>query len=159
MRILHVSDLHASTGDDADQRAIVDAALDDITVRDRETSVDLIAFSGDLGFDGTPTALDRGRSLLLEPLAERLPSRPLVVVPGNHDVNRARISGILETGLRQTLDSRIAVAEVMSGEDLAPATARLDDWRRFETQWYGDGGRSQLVLWHERSACQSPGRL
>ena len=95
-----------------------------------------MVFSGDLGADGTAAAFQSGKTLLLEPLKERLPSRPIVIVPGNHDVNRARISNIVETGLRETLVTRATVADLISGEDFAAATARLQDWWEFEARWY-----------------------
>jgi 3',5'-cyclic AMP phosphodiesterase CpdA len=59
MRVLHISDLHASSTVDADQEEIVAAALSDIRSRDREVSIDLVVFSGDLAFDGSAESLKR----------------------------------------------------------------------------------------------------
>jgi hypothetical protein len=139
MRVLHISDLHATGTDEPDQREIVEAALADITTQDQEQRVDLVIFSGDLGFDGTPETFERGRALLLQPLSERLPGRPIALVPGNHDINRDRISQFLEKGLQETLKTRGAVADLLNAPaDLEQATARLEDWREFETAWYDD---------------------
>ena len=74
MRLLHLSDLHARTASDKDQTEIVEATLDDLTKMHRERAIDLVVFSGDLAFDGTSAAFDRGRVLLLDALAERLPA-------------------------------------------------------------------------------------
>jgi 3',5'-cyclic AMP phosphodiesterase CpdA len=85
MRVLHLSDLHAPAADDADQREIVEAVLEDVTAMDREIRIEVVVFSGDLGADGTAATFQSGKTLLLEPLKERLPSRPIVIVPGNHE--------------------------------------------------------------------------
>jgi hypothetical protein len=102
-----------------------------------------VVFSGDLAYDGTAEALSRGKAVLLDPLQEALPDRPLIVVPGNHDVDRSRINSIMETGLQHSLEDREAVnGLVRSGSDLAQAIERLGAWKEFETEWYA-GARAE----------------
>lgn len=137
MRILHISDLHVRATGEADQDALVAAALMDIRERDRETQIDLVVFAGDLSFDGTAESLALGRALLLDPITEALPDRRVVLVPGNHDVNRHRISRIVEAGLHETLTSREAIAELFTNPDeLGQAVSRLEEWQAFERAWY-----------------------
>jgi 3',5'-cyclic AMP phosphodiesterase CpdA len=139
MRIVHLSDLHASTKGDRDQDEIVKAVLEDVSARDAEQRIDIAVFSGDLAFDGTAEGFARGRELLLDPLAERLPGRPIVLVPGNHDVNLGRINGIFEAGLQQTLRDRETVAALQtSAAEVAQATDRLSDWEDFDAAWDGN---------------------
>jgi predicted MPP superfamily phosphohydrolase len=136
MRIAHLSDLHASAEEDADQKEIAQAVLDDLVEQDHDTRLDLFVFSGDLAFDGTSGALRTGRSLLLDPLVDRFPGRPVVVVPGNHDVNRTRIDPLYEAGLQAVLKAREDVNKVLDNEEgLAKAAARLGEWNEFQADW------------------------
>lgn len=73
LRVLHVSDLHAGTREEpeveADLRALVD-----------ETEPELVVATGDLTHRNRPAEQARAAALL------RSLERPLLVVPGNHDI-------------------------------------------------------------------------
>jgi len=73
LRLLHVSDLHAGTLEEpeveADLRALV-----------HETGAELVVATGDLTHRNRPAEHERAARLL------RSLERPLVVVPGNHDI-------------------------------------------------------------------------
>src|SRR4051812_43314650 len=145
MRILHLSDLHAAGPEDLDQSRIVSALIEDLLQQDAERQVDLIVFSGDLAFDGSAEGLRAGQELLLDPLREALPNRPLVVVPGNHDVNRERIDGLLEAGLRETLATREATNRLVADEpEISRARDRLHDWDEFHAALYAADEPEQL---------------
>ena len=81
--------------------------------------------------------------MLRNPLATRSPGRAIIIVPGNHDVDRARINKITESGLRHTLCSREAAASTLaSTEDMTAALARLTPYHAFEAAWYSESGTS-----------------
>ena len=158
VRILHISDLHAKVvpeGDHegaeqerlvalllqqiADQERIVAALLRDVAEQDQATAFDLVIFSGDLAHDGSKRGLERGRELLLDPLRAVLPDRHIVLVSGNHDVDRAAISDVFELGLRQKLVTWEGASEVVrSPSDFAQAIRRLSNWNDFHGEWYVD---------------------
>jgi len=48
MRIVHISDLHASTDEDFGQTRVANALLKDVSKQHQEIPVDLVVFSGDL---------------------------------------------------------------------------------------------------------------
>jgi predicted phosphodiesterase len=134
IRILHTSDLHASLESREGRELIVEAMFVDAEVQAKERPVDLAVFSGDLADEGQPEELDLGRELLLDQITERLDVAPerIVIVPGNHDVNRAEIRGRFERALAEGLTSRAEVEELLADErDLADALQRLTQWQGF----------------------------
>ncbi len=134
IRILHTSDLHASLESREGRELIVEAMLADAEVQAKERPVDLAVFSGDLADKGRPEELDLGRELLLDQLTERLDVTPerIVIVPGNHDVNRAEIRGRFERALAESLTAHAEVEELLADErDLADALQRLAQWQEF----------------------------
>src|ERR1700678_2368096 len=100
MRLLHMSDLHAREGASAAQGLLVEKFLEDVRKQEQEGQIDLVLFSGDCAFDGSSQGLTVAKQLLLEPLATLLPDRPIVLVPGNHDVERGAIDRLQEQGMR-----------------------------------------------------------
>ncbi len=99
-----------------------------------EQPFDLVVFSGDLADKGKSEELDLARALLLDPLVKRLglEKEQIVLAPGNHDVDRDRISKMFELGLASNLQDLAAVeALVDSADELGGAVARLDPWRSF----------------------------
>jgi predicted MPP superfamily phosphohydrolase len=146
VRILHISDLHASSETDSDKREILTAALTDISAEGQRTRFDLVVFSGDLSSDGSAAALVEARRLLLDPLAEMLPGCEVILTPGNHDVNLKRINPTLETGLQHELLNQEVLDALQSDPNrLREATSRLEDWNAFTAEYYaGVGSRSAI---------------
>jgi 3',5'-cyclic AMP phosphodiesterase CpdA len=72
-RILHVSDLHIGKGEPRD----ADAAFVELVER---IDPELVIASGDLSHRGRRTQLEAAAALL------RAPGRPVLAVPGNHDI-------------------------------------------------------------------------
>jgi 3',5'-cyclic AMP phosphodiesterase CpdA len=136
MRVLHVSDLHAKVPTDPDQQQIVSAFLSDVAELEAARRFDFVVFSGDLADDGTSASFRAGREMLLDPLARALPGRPIVLVPGNHDVDRNEISDILELGLQQKIADRKSAAETVRAPEFIDATRRLSEWDRLHSAWY-----------------------
>jgi 3',5'-cyclic AMP phosphodiesterase CpdA len=73
LRVLHVSDLHAGTHEEPE----VEAGLRELV---RSTKPELVVATGDLTHRNRPAEHARAAALL------RSLERPLVVVPGNHDI-------------------------------------------------------------------------
>ena len=73
LRVLHVSDLHAGTREEPE----VEADLVELVQR---TDPEVVLATGDLAHRNTPEQQERAARLL------RSLERPLVVVPGNHDI-------------------------------------------------------------------------
>jgi len=148
LRILHSSDLHARAEAEDDQRLIIQALISDAAARSQERAFDLAVVSGDLAFSGTDGDFDLARRMLLEPLADALdlPLAQVVVVPGNHDVNRDRINRFLERGYSDLLIDRAAVNGLLSEPvELAAATERLTEWNRFHVELYEDDPPEQIA--------------
>jgi predicted MPP superfamily phosphohydrolase len=141
LRILHISDLHASAKGQDDRRRLVQGMLADIAGLSEDSRIDLVVFSGDIAAHGELAEYRLARELLLNPLMAKLeldPSR-IVLVPGNHDINKPQIRDLVERGLINSLDSRDRVNELLdSTRDLADATERLANWRHFVTEFHAD---------------------
>jgi hypothetical protein len=139
MRLLHISDLHAAPKYERDQRKIVSAMLADASERHKESKFDGVIFTGDLGFAGKTEDFALAHELLLKPLMEQLDLTPaeLVLLPGNHDVDRDKVDDIFEAGMSQRLCDRETVNGLLSVPSrLSNATARLETWNEFHADFY-----------------------
>lgn len=139
LRIAHLSDLHAHAISDEDQfgqQRVAESLLEDLSGWNEEAPIDLILFSGDLAFDGTEPALGRGREILLNPLREKFPSVPIILTPGNHDVDRSLIDDVDEIGLAAVLKNREAVqARLDDAQRAGEARKRLGAWDAMVSNW------------------------
>ena len=131
---LHLSDLHcckAKTGWDAAR--VLEALREDLEkLRDEGLSPDLVLFTGDAAFGelpGSPIAdqFDEARRFFdgILKICGLSPER-LFLVPGNHDVNRKKISKRLKVTPSDVLDM-LRDAD----EDWAFSMRRLKDYRAF----------------------------
>jgi 3',5'-cyclic AMP phosphodiesterase CpdA len=75
LRVLQVSDLHAGTREEPEVEG-------DLRTLVAETDPELVVASGDLSHRNTPAQHERAAALL------RSLERPLLVIPGNHDIPR-----------------------------------------------------------------------
>lgn len=143
IRVLHISDLHARAEWRQDQRELASAMLADAEVLAAQRPFDLVVVSGDLAHAGKRDEYAIAHEILLEPLMQRLAlgRESIVLVPGNHDVDRALIDEITELGLAQYLDSRDRVNALLDDETkLAQACRRLEGWEEFRREFYSDEG-------------------
>src|SRR4051794_38177390 len=117
-RLLHISDLHARPAL-ADQAQVLDGAVEDLVRLHSESPIDAVIFSGDLSYSGQDEEFELARRLLIDPLLDALdlPLERLVLVPGNHDVDRGAIEPFQEKGLRDTLVDNESVGNLL--EDVA----------------------------------------
>jgi hypothetical protein len=122
-----------------DQKMLIDGLLDDVQRSARSAPYDLIVFTGDLAATGLRVELDLARQSLIDPLLDRtgLSLDRLIVVPGNHDIDRRKIKDFVETGLQRQLAGRVAVNALMNEPpSVALATERLSDWQEFHQDLY-----------------------
>ncbi len=91
--ILHISDVHFGVGDHSgDQPRIAEQLIE--TVHNDGLSPRLVIFSGDLANMGAPDEFKIGEHWLKRLLRPEW-NATLIVVPGNHDVERARTTRLL----------------------------------------------------------------
>jgi predicted MPP superfamily phosphohydrolase len=131
MRILHISDFHASADRAFDQQRVAKALLKNIQAEHEKDPVDLVVFSGDLTDKGTEAEFLLGHELVIEPLLACLDLSPdrLVIVPGNHDVERQLINTFEDDGLRTGLLTEEAVTNVLSNsEAVGHVNQRFASW-------------------------------
>ncbi|MBR0911488.1 metallophosphoesterase [Bradyrhizobium japonicum] len=91
IRILHVSDVHFGASDPSAEQALITNALIKAVTKDA-MDPDILIFSGDLAFSGTPSQFKIGEDWLKR-LCKAAPRADLFVVPGNHDVDRSQVKG------------------------------------------------------------------
>ncbi len=139
LRIVHLSDLHAHAELDEDhyaQERVAECLVSDLASWEEEKPIDLIVFSGDLAFDGKEEALRRGKSILLDPIREQSPGVPIVIAPGNHDVDRDLIDEAEELGLEAFFENREKVQQRLADDEKAArARDRLRAWMELAAEW------------------------
>jgi hypothetical protein len=139
MRVVHLSDLHMSQAESRDQCDIIDALIRDLEAASAEVPVDVVAFTGDLAFAGSDEEFRLAQAVLLDRVEQCLgvDRSRIVLLPGNHDVNRAAVDPILEAGLTSLLTDRTAVNKLLeSDEQRQQALRRLEQWESFRTEYY-----------------------
>jgi 3',5'-cyclic AMP phosphodiesterase CpdA len=155
IRILHLSDVHFRVGKGWDSEPVTLALARFIkTEVESGLAPDLVVFSGDLAFSGKPKeyklAWDWLENQLWPALSEGLPRDRLLMVPGNHDVDRDRVDFIAKAAQSELLAKRdqSKIAEVLGnsaqrGFLLKRHAAYMD----FVAGWYGE---SQPLPWWQR---------
>lgn len=148
VRVLHVSDLHVDARSAFDQRVLVDGLVRDVERNQAGAPFDLIVFSGDLASRGKAEEFEAGRWNLLGRLTQATGLGPerVVLVPGNHDVDRDEIDGVIEDGLRTRLTSHEAlVAALEDDRQVSHALGRLAAWTRFTDDYYAGVEREPIA--------------
>jgi predicted MPP superfamily phosphohydrolase len=147
VRILHVSDLHASSEAVYDQGRIAKALLGDVSSQHKRAPIDCVVFSGDLAKRGLEAEFLIGHELVIQPILGvlGLGADRLIIVPGNHDIDRQKITGWEESGLVASLTDEAAVTRLLSNKDeFLRVTKRLDAWREYYDFLYEDHTPTQV---------------
>jgi predicted phosphodiesterase len=111
IQILHLSDLHCSQSGAKDIRRVTQALLNDLSKLKNDFNInpDLILFTGDLINRGenARTETDLATEIFIDPLLThlKLNKSRFYIVPGNHEVDRTKISDVFENGLNDHLTS------------------------------------------------------
>jgi 3',5'-cyclic AMP phosphodiesterase CpdA len=104
-RILHISDIHTGTAAEARLEETLPGIVG-------ELDPDLVLFTGDITHRGKREQFARGSALL------RSFDRPLVVIPGNHDIPAGACAGSRRRGASSTA----------SGPSASRCTALTGSW-------------------------------
>jgi predicted phosphodiesterase len=127
---LHISDLHFRSGRSYDRDLVLRAFLRSLPqLVERFGKVQLIFVTGDIAYSGKAdeyTEATKFFDKLLE--ATEITRRQLVMVPGNHDVDRSTAKG-----LSRTLDSRDEAYEFF---DLKRPLLHVSQKQRAFAEWY-----------------------
>ena len=94
VRILHLSDFHFRTGTQWDSQTVLGRLTTDLTTLvERGQAPDFIVITGDIAFSGQAEEYDLAKKWIKDQLlpATFLGPSELLVVPGNHDVDRSAV--------------------------------------------------------------------
>ena len=164
IRILHLSDFHFSSGKawDADPVLRTLAGFIGKEVKDG-LQPDLVAITGDLAFSGTTEEYALAKAWLekelLPMLPEDFPRNRLLLVPGNHDVDRQAVDFVAQSVQSSLLN---AVDQMQIGKLLADLVQREVLLKRhhaylsFLSDWLGE---PQALPWWQRSIVLPDSRL
>lgn len=153
VRILHLSDIHfrASKTWDADP---VLRALTGFIGQEVEQGLmpDLVAMTGDLAFSGKADEYELAIAWLedLWPKFGDLPRDRLLLVPGNHDVDRSKVGKSVRWTQDALLNARSQgdIAELLGNDDeRATLLKRHDAYLAFLTEWFEE---DRTIPWWER---------
>ena len=86
---------------------ICEALVEKVSNLQSERRFDVIAFTGDVSYSGATEEFEVAKLNLIAPLisACHLSVAEVLIVPGNHDVNRSMIDTYSETGMQKKLAS------------------------------------------------------
>jgi hypothetical protein len=90
LTFLHVSDVHFGGADYLGAQPLITEALIK-TVHNSGIEPDLCIFTGDLAFDGSPNQMTKGETWLRSLIRPEWKTE-LIVIPGNHDIERRHTS-------------------------------------------------------------------
>lgn len=129
---IHLSDLHLRSGDQYDQRVVLASLLNDIdALRDRGDVADCIFLTGDLVFSGKSEEYHVVTQFLGElSRVSAVPFSRIYCVPGNHDVDRARLTAELHAEAR-SLSTRQQVSELLGSVDRLRLADRYSAYTTF----------------------------
>jgi 3',5'-cyclic AMP phosphodiesterase CpdA len=131
VKILHISDAHFGLTSPDASRDVIQAALLDIA-----SSLDfqVVVFSGDIANRGA-TVEYRQAGIFLSQLAA---GKPVLAVPGNHDVDRGAVHGSLLVDAAEDREKYLSVRTQLE------EPSRFDAFRAFATNYQFDWGVSVL---------------
>lgn len=95
-RILHFSDIHLT--EDYDQEVVITAFLRDV---EKLEDINIVVCSGDIASKGqfTDVVAGRAKKVLFDPLQSKFKNVPIILCPGNHDVNLKQIKKIIQPAI------------------------------------------------------------
>ena len=155
IRLLHLSDVHFAVSKSWDSNPLLYGLASYIGDEIKAGLVpDLVAFTGDLAFSGKVEeynlALDWLETRLWPVMPKDLPRDRLLLVPGNHDVDRDAIGfsakAIQSALLEQSSQNEIAKLLMDEGER-EPLLKRQAVYFEFVKEWYG---KPQTLPWWQR---------
>ncbi|MFH0981371.1 MAG: metallophosphoesterase [Planctomycetota bacterium] len=123
LRILHLSDIHFSKSTEWDASPVLVGLCQAVkNLVERGLAPDVVAITGDVAFSDKKTEYDWARKWINEGLLKTLPDLTedrVLIVPGNHDVDRGSVGAAAE-GLQLLLlqeKSQDQVAKALRNKD------------------------------------------
>lgn len=128
LRWLHISDVHFSFSAQFDQNRLAGSLCESLPkLVQRYGAIDFVVFSGDVAQRGRAEEYNKATEFFSEILSLlSLPIDRLVIVPGNHDVDRRA-----SNGLARSLQSRGEIDALFDGREVHQIAARQKayaDW-------------------------------
>jgi predicted phosphodiesterase len=138
---LHLSDFHFRTSQTYDSNIVLQALLEDVQARIEQDGLtpDFIAVTGDVAFSGKAEEYELASEFFDDLLTKtNLPKERLFLVPGNHDVDRDRVStGVQAIG--DTLTDRNSTnAVLVNPGDRRLLFDRFVSYANFVNEYLGD---------------------
>jgi HEAT repeat protein/predicted phosphodiesterase len=138
---LHLSDWHQK-GSDFGRTVVRDALIRDIRKRQQIapelTNIDFVVFSGDLAFSGAATEYEAAQKQLLDPVldAAGVGRDRLIIVPGNHDLDRDYIPDMAPE-LQRPIDSEDLIEKWLADRRLPKTLEPFEAYRSFIAAYTG----------------------
>ncbi len=163
---LHLSDLHACPRDKWNSDHVTRALVEDLKYMEKTYSLspDFIFFTGDAAWGNDPTAkaslseqfdtAHRFFEVVRKAFKKEVPQRRFYIVPGNHDIDRKRITTAVSRYLPTADLKELTAAFNDPNEDLASYMARLEEYGKFLSSKGYDhlvGDRSRWIFADEQS--------
>lgn len=155
VRVLHVSDLHFSKRRGWDQDPVLASLAEDVArLRAAGLPPDFVAVTGDVADRAAPEEYALAARFFRERLlpAAGVPIDRLLMVPGNHDVDRGAVKLVAQSVQSRLLSSEsqdVVAAIVGDPAEHAPLLRRHDAWRAFVKEL--GVPRSDDVPWWSRT--------
>ncbi len=137
---LHLSDMHISAASSFDQNIVHDAFIDDLErqLEKRDIQLQFVFFTGDVASSASLEDYQLAE-VFFQKLCDRIKfdKRYLFIVPGNHDVNRYKVSKLLDDN-RRDFCTREQIKEIVDNTPIFNIyLSRFDNYSRFISRLYG----------------------
>jgi len=137
---LHFSDFHIRAENTVDQSIIQEEFLRDLDrqLTENNTELTFIFFTGDVAFSASQKEYEIAIKFFDE-LCDRtnVDKKNLFIIPGNHDVNRYKVSKLLDDS-RMELKTREEIRGILTDNQmLQKYLLRFDNYSKFISELYG----------------------
>jgi predicted phosphodiesterase len=144
MRIVQLSDIHLSKGNLEDlKNYYLHALINDLKKFHTEKKIDVVLFTGDLVDKGGESLGNEAylifQTEIINPIIEALSitTDQVLLIPGNHDVNRHEVEEYSEIGLCTRLDSSTANDLLLSTKkEFSAVNKRMEKFKLFEKEFH-----------------------
>ena len=135
---LHLADLHFREGTNYDSNIVLNQLLEDVVSMSIESGLfpDFIAITGDIAHSGSSAEYELAKKFFDKLLKVTcLTKEKLFIVPGNHDVDRGKISTVAD--LNSRLTSREIVNKLLADHnDRKQVFRRLSNYATFINEYF-----------------------
>jgi predicted phosphodiesterase len=156
IRIAHLSDLHFTVESNVDEDSVLSGLVKCIrNDAARHGEISLVALTGDIAYSGRPTEFARARQWIQNKLLPGLKLREtdLMMVPGNHDVDRTKIADgarmIQDTLVRQADENSLG-AVLRDEEQRKLLLGGHRAWLQFQAEIHGGSYSGDSTPWWSR---------